>query len=109
MKQRLISPGNWTAHTLVVKNTETGIVKKHTHIQCDGLPLDMSGDVGVANGQLMATSKQLLEACESLVGAIMAECGSGADLLPVHQIFDPVHYAIIQQARAAIAAATNAD
>ena len=55
-----ISQGEWTASTLVVKNAETGIVKKHTHINCDGVPIDMSGDVGVANGRLMATAPAML-------------------------------------------------
>jgi hypothetical protein len=48
---------------------------------------------------------ELLEALKSLVGAIMTENGDGAYLLPVNEVFDPQHYAIIQAANAAIAKA----
>ncbi len=60
--------------------------------------------VAPKNRPLIKAAPKLLAACKRLVSAIMTEQG-GADLLPVDKEWDPEHFRVIQEAKAAIAEA----
>ena len=99
------TPGPWhvggKGNAIVYADVEGGSYAVANAVTFHGQP----NFEDAANARLIAAAPDLLEALRKLVGLIMDEHGSGADLLPVHHEFDPEHYAAIREARASIAKA----